>query len=163
MRYRGRGVLALEGSLHAAHRGQGSHVQHLTIAEVAVRSTQLVLSRPLGLEPQIRTDLRSVVFARVAESQQLRLATGQVRRSIRSSAVAAEVGGAVGACSLITHRWLLLRWRSGSGLISWSLLSGLFLFSSRATLLRGLRRTGDCGGRGRCVLGSTGDRGGLWF
>lgn len=23
MRYRGRGVLALEGSLHAAHRGQG--------------------------------------------------------------------------------------------------------------------------------------------
>lgn len=124
---------------------------------------ELVLSRPLGLESKIRTDLGSVILAGVAESQQLRLATGQVRRSIRSSTVATAVGGAVRACSLITHRWLLLRWRSGSGLISWSLLLGLFLFSSRATLLRGLRRTGDCGGRGRCVLGSTGDRGGLWF
>ena len=126
-----------------------------------MRCIQLVLSRPLGLEPQIRTDLGSVVFAGVAESQQLRFATGQVRRSIRSGSVPAEVGGAVGACSLITHRWLLLRWRSGSGLISWSLLRRLFFFSNRATLLRGLRRTGDCGGRGRCVLGSAGNRGGL--
>lgn len=153
-----------ECGLHAAHRVHGSHVQLLMIAEAAVRSTQLVLARPLSLEPQIRTDLGSVVFAGVAESQQLRLTTGQVRRSIRSGSVPAEVGGAVGACSLITHRWLLLRWRSGSGLISWSLLLWRrVFFGSRATLLRGLRRTGDCGGRGRCVLGSTGDRGGLWF
>lgn len=158
------GATVVECDLHASHRSQGSHVQHLTIAEVAVRSTQLVLSRPLGLEPQIRTDLGSVVFARVTESQQLRLATGQVRRSIRSSAVAAEVGGAVGARSLISHRWLLLHWRSGSGLISWSLLLWRrVFFGSRATLLRGPRRTGDCSSRGRCVLGSTGNRGGLWF
>lgn len=128
------------------------------------RCAQLALSRPLGLETQICTDLGSVVLARVTASQQLRLATGQVRRPIRSSTVAAEVGGAVGARTLITHRWLLLRWRSGSGLISWSpLLWRRVFFGSRAALLRGVRRTGDCGGRGRCVLGSAGDRGGLWF
>lgn len=128
-----------------------------------MRSNQLVLSRPLGLETQICTDLGSVVLTRITASQQLRLATGQVRRTIRSSAVTAEVGGAVGACSLITHRWLLLRWRSGSGLISWSLLRGLFLFSDRITRLCGLRRAGDCGGRGRCVLGSAGDSSGGRF
>ena len=129
-----------------------------------MRSTQLVLARPLSLEPQIRTDLGSVVFAGVAESQQLRLTTGQVRRSIRSGSVPAEVGGAVGACSLITHRWLLLRWRSGSGLIRWSLLRGLFVFfSDRIIRLCGFRRAGDCGGWGWSVLGSAGDRGGLWF
>ena len=75
MRERG-GGLVLGRGLHAAHRGQGSHVQHLTIAEVAVRSTQLVLSRPLGLESKIRTNLGSVILAGVAESQQLRLTTG---------------------------------------------------------------------------------------
>ena len=41
-----------------------------------MRSAQLVLARPLGLEPKISADLGSVVFARVTESQQLRLTTG---------------------------------------------------------------------------------------